>query len=104
MLGTTLRAIVSQRLIPRTDGHGRIVVAEILVNTEAVQEKLVEPDHADEVLEIMAEGAFYGMQTIDQAITSKYESDDISFADALTFVAAPREFKIAAGIGQKAAS
>jgi twitching motility protein PilT len=104
MLATTLRMIVSQRLIPKADGHGRIVAAEILVNTEAIQEKLIDPESTADILEVMIEGAFYGMQTIDQAITKKFESGDVTFSDALTHVAAPREFKIAAGVGQAAAS
>lgn len=104
MLATTLRTVMSQRLIPMADGHGRTVVAELLVNTEAVQEKLVDPEQIDDILEVMEEGAFYGMQTIDQAITKKYESGDISFSDALMYVAAPRDFKIAVGVGQMAAS
>jgi twitching motility protein PilT len=104
MLGTSLRMIVSQRLLPKADGHGRTVAAELLVNTEAVQEKLIDPEQTDEIVEVMIEGAFYGMQTIDQAITRKYESGEVSFSDALLYVAAPREFKIAAGVAQAAAS
>jgi twitching motility protein PilT len=104
MLATTLRMIVSQRLIPRADGNGRVVAAELLVNTEAVQDKLIDPGQTDEIIEVMIEGAFYGMQTIDQAITRKYEAGDVSFSDALMYVAEPREFKIAAGVGQVAAS
>ncbi|MFV1969482.1 MAG: type IV pilus twitching motility protein PilT [Acidimicrobiia bacterium] len=103
MLATTLRAIASQRLIPKADGHGRTVITELLVNTESVQERLIDAARTDEVLEIMAEGAFYGMQTIDQAITKKFESGEVAFADALTHVCSPREFKIAAGVGQAAA-
>lgn len=104
MVATSLRSIVSQRLIPNAEGHGRTVVAELLVNTEAIQEKLIDPELTAEVFDVMAEGAFFGMQTIDQAITKKYESGDVSFADALMYVSAPREFKIAAGVGQMAAS
>lgn len=104
MLATSLRSIVSQRLIPNAEGHGRTVVAELLVNTEAIQEKLIDPELTGEMFEVMAEGAFFGMQTIDQAITKKYDSGEISFADALMYVTTPREFKIAAGVGQRAAS
>lgn len=104
MLATSLNAIVSQRLIPKMDGKGRVVAAEILINTEAVQERLLDADQTEDVLEVVSEGAFYGMQTIDQAITKKFEAGEISFADALTYVSAPREFKIAAGVRQVAAS
>ncbi|MEN8039911.1 MAG: PilT/PilU family type 4a pilus ATPase [Actinomycetota bacterium] len=102
MLATSLRAVVSQRLIPNADGMGRSLVAEVLVNTEAVSEKLVETGSIDFLSEIMTEGAFYGMRTIDQAITEKYEAGVISFSDALLHVTSPREFKIAAGAGQMA--
>lgn len=104
MVATTLRSIVSQRLIPRADGQGRCVVTEILVNTEAVQERLVEHDRTDEVFEVILEGAFYGMQTMDQAIARKYEAGEITFSDALMYVASPRDFKVTAGMGQVAAS
>lgn len=102
MLGTTLRAIVSQRLIPKAEGKGRTLVAEVLINTEAVREVLVDPDATGRVPDIVAEGAFYGMQSLDQAITEKCEAGEITYADALMHVAAPREFKLAIGMGQKA--
>jgi len=104
MLATTLRSIVSQRLISRDDGEGRVVVAEVLVNTEAIQERLIDPQQTEDVFEVMVEGAFFGMQTIDQAIMKKYESGDIAFSDALAHVVQPRDFKIAAGAAQAAAS
>jgi twitching motility protein PilT len=104
MLATSLQAIVSQRLIPMDEGHGRVVVAELLVNTEAVQDKLIDAAQTDDVLEVMTEGAFYGMQTLDQAIKKKFDSGDISFSDGLMHVMDPRSFKIAAGVGQAAAS
>lgn len=104
MLATSLRAIVAQRLIPMNEDHGRTVVAEILVNTEAIQDKLIDPEQTSAILEVMTEGAFYGMQTLDQAIKKKYDSGDVSFSDALIHVADPRSFKIAAGMGQAAAS
>ena len=79
-------------------------MAELLVNTEASQKKFIDPELTGEMYEVMAEGAFVGMQTSDQAITKKDDSGEISFADALMYVAAPREFKIAAGVAQAAAS
>lgn len=103
MFATALRSIVSQRLIPKADGHGRTVITELLINTEAVSERLIDPRRTDEVFEVMTEGAFFGMQTIDQAITKKFESGEISFTDALVHVSSPREFKMVAGAGQVAA-
>lgn len=103
MLGISLRAIVSQRLIPKIDGRGRTVVAEILVNNESVGEELVDPDRTGDLYETMAEGAFYGMRTMDQAVIERFEAGEISFDDGLAHVVAPRDFKIAAGMGRTAA-
>lgn len=102
MLATTLRTIVSQRLIPRTDGGGRVVLAEVLVNNESIQERIIDPERTESVLEVMADGAFFGMQTIDQAITEKFDAGEISFADALMYVTSPREFRISSGAAQVA--
>ncbi len=100
MLATSLRAIVSQQLLPKADGHGRVVVAEVLLNVEPIQERLVEPDRTGTIPEVVAEGAFFGMQTIDQAILQRFKAGEVSFSDALSHVTSPRDFKIAAGIAQ----
>ena len=52
----------------------------------------------DAVRAVIAEGAFYGMQTFDQAITAHYEAGEVSFSDALMHVMSPRDFKIATGV------
>jgi len=103
MLATTLRAVVSQRLIPRADGQGRTVAVELLINTESVQERLIDAERTHEVLEVMEEGAFYGMQTIDQAVKQKVDTGEITLQDALMYVVSPRDLKIASGVGQAAA-
>jgi len=98
MLGTSLRQIVSQRLIPKIEGPGRVLAVELLITTEAVREHLVDADKMPELYETIAEGAFYGMQTFDQSITERYEAGEISFSDAISFVTSPRDFKLATGI------
>lgn len=98
MLGTSLRGIISQRLIPKIEGQGRVPAVEIMLGTEGIKERLVDPDKIDSLFEHMAEGAFYGMQTFDQAITAKYEAGVVSFSDALMHVTSPRDFKIATGV------
>jgi len=97
MLSSSLRAIVSQRLIPRADGSGRVPAVEVMLNTEAITERLVgiEPMHT--LYETIAEGAFYGMRTLDQAIVELYEAGEVTFSDALMHVASPRDFKLATG-------
>ncbi|GMQ98459.1 MAG: type IV pilus twitching motility protein PilT [Acidimicrobiia bacterium] len=98
MLGTSLRAIVSQRLIPKIEGPGRVPAVEVMFNTEAVRERLVDTEKMSTLFEQISEGSFYGMQTFDQAITELYEAGEVSFSDALLFVTSPRDFKLATGV------
>ncbi len=97
MLASSLAAIVSQRLLPRNEGSGRIPAVELMLNTEAIRERLIGTEDMDSLYETIAEGAFYGMKTLDQAIVGLYEAGAVSFSDALMFVASPRDFKLATG-------
>ncbi len=97
MLASSLTAIVSQCLLPTNGGPGRTPAAEILLNTPAVRERLSGEEELDSLYEVIAEGGFFGMQTLDQAIVAKYEAGEVSFSDALLHVVSPREFKQAAG-------
>lgn len=64
-LAEALHAVVSQRLLPRADGKGRVAAVEVLVATPEVRELLRRPDGLHELREAMAEGGS-GMQTLDQ--------------------------------------
>ena len=97
MLASSLTAIVSQRLLPMNEGSGRIPAVELMLNTEAIRERLIGTEDMDSLYESIAEGGFYGMQTLDQAIVGLYESGTVSFSDAIMFVASPRDFKLATG-------
>jgi twitching motility protein PilT len=98
MLATSLRGIISQRLLPRVEGQGRVPAVELLIGTEHVKERIIDPDKLGTLYEQISEGAFYGMQTFDQAITTRYEAGEVSFSDALMHVTSPRDFKIATGV------
>jgi twitching motility protein PilT len=67
-LASGLRGILSQRLLPRADGRGRVPAVEVLVNTGRVQERILKPESTFEIADVIAEGEFYGMQTFDQAL------------------------------------
>jgi twitching motility protein PilT len=103
MLSSSLTAIVSQRLLPRNEGAGRTPAAEILLNTDAIKERLSGEKELDTLPEAIAEGGFFGMQTLDQAIIAKYEEGEVSFSDALLHVVSPRDFKLATGAAAVAA-
>jgi twitching motility protein PilU len=81
-LSLNMRAIVSQRLIPRQDGKGRAAVVEILLNTPLISD-LVFKGEVSEIKEVMKKSRNLGMQTFDQALFDAYEYQHISFEDAL---------------------
>ena len=81
-LSLNLRAVVSQRLIPRQDGKGRVAAVEILLNTPLISD-LIFKGEVTEIKEIMKKSRNLGMQTFDQALFDAYESQLISYEDAL---------------------
>src|SRR5690606_30368961 len=81
-LSLNLKAVVSQRLIPRADGKGRRAAIEILLNTPLVAD-LVFKGEVHALKETMKKSAEAGMQTFDQALFQLYEAGDISYEDAL---------------------
>ncbi len=96
ILSTTLKGIISQQLIPRADGNGRVVAVEVLVNTERVAEKLKDEESTPSIAVDVAEGEFFGMRTYDQAILTLYSGGQVSFEDALSHATSTTDFKVAA--------
>ena len=70
MLAGTLKAVVSQRLVPTADRHGRVASCEILRMTGRVRDMIMNPEETGRLHEVIAEGGYYGMQTFDQALLS----------------------------------
>jgi twitching motility protein PilU len=81
-LSLNLRAIISQRLVPRVGEKGRVSAVEILLNSSTVAD-LVRRGDVPEVKEAMKKSREMGMQTFDQALFDLYESRTISYQDAL---------------------
>ncbi|RMX06001.1 PilT/PilU family type 4a pilus ATPase [Corticibacter populi] len=77
-----LRAMISQRLIPKQDGKGRIAAVEVLVNTPRVSDLIFKGEVA-ELKETMKTSRNQGMQTFDQALFDLFEANVISYEDAL---------------------
>src|SRR5437588_6190110 len=67
-LAGSLRGTISQRLVVRADGKGRVPAVEVLVNNGRVRDRILDPAATESIVEVMAEGEFYGMQTFDQAL------------------------------------
>ena len=81
-LSLNLRAMVSQRLIPKQDGKGRAAAVEIMLNTPLISDLIFKGD-VHEIKEIMKKSRNLGMQTFDQALFDLYEANVISYEDAL---------------------
>jgi twitching motility protein PilU len=81
-LSLNLKAIVSQRLLPREEGKGRIAAVEILLNTPLVSDMIFKGE-VGELKELMKRSRELGMQTFDQALFDLYEQRHVSYEDAL---------------------
>jgi twitching motility protein PilT len=96
ILATTLKGIVSQQLLPRADGNGRVAAVEVLTNTERVAEKLLDEQRTPSIAVDIAEGEFYGMRSYDQAILDLFAKGTVTFEDALAHATSTTDFKVAA--------
>ncbi len=81
-MSLNLKAMISQRLVPRQSGKGRTAVVEIMLNTPLIAD-LVFKGEVTEIKEIMKKSRNLGMQTFDQALFDAYEAEDIKYEDAL---------------------
>jgi twitching motility protein PilT len=94
-LARVLKAAVSQRLLPRADGKGRALAAEVLIATAYIRDCISEPDKTSLMADaIAAGGSQYGMQTFDQAILGLYEQGLVTMEEALRWVTNVEEFKM----------
>jgi len=83
-LASVLRAVISQRLIPRKNGKGRVPALEILINNARVRELIENPERTKEIHEAIAEGFHsYGMRSFDQSLMELISANLISYEEAL---------------------
>jgi twitching motility protein PilT len=94
-LGSALKGIVSQRLVSRATGQGRIAVIEAMVMTARIQEFVTDPDMTEQITDAIAEGGYYGMQTFDQHLLSLFKAGEVNLKDALSASTNPHDFKVA---------
>jgi twitching motility protein PilT len=91
-LANSLRAIIAQKLVPRADGNGRVVVAEILICTPTVS-KAIEDGHFGDLYHLMNEGGFWGMQTMNQNLARYVKAGIIAEDVALNYAGIVSELK-----------
>ncbi len=94
-LSSILRAVISQRLVPRADGKGRVPALEILISTARVRECIADKDRTKEIHDAIAKGyTTYGMQTFDQSLMSLVKEGLVSYEEALKHVSNPDDFAL----------
>ena len=94
-LSTILKAVISQRLVPRADGKGRVPALEVLVSTGLVRELIADKDRTKELPDAISKGfTTYGMQTFDQSLMSLVKQDLVTYDEALKHVSNPDDFAL----------
>src|SRR5512133_1836039 len=94
-LAETLHAVVSQRLLPRADGHGRVVAAEVMIVTATIRDLILEGEKISEIRDYIAEGREqYGMQTFDQHLSDLVQQGQVTFEVALAAATRPSDFQL----------
>ena len=94
-LASIVSGIVSQRLVPRADGKGRVPAVEIMVSTARIRECIADPDRNMEIPEAIAKGfTTYGMQTFDQSLMSLLKRGLVKYEDCLRYVSNPDDFAL----------
>jgi twitching motility protein PilU len=92
-LSLNIRALVSQRLVPRESGSGRIAAMEIMLNSPLIQD-LIFKGKVQEIKEVMSRSTRVGMKTFDQALYEMYEAGFISYEDALRNADSKNELRL----------
>ena len=94
-LGDALHAVVSQRLLKRKDGHGRVAAVEVMLVTATIKDLILDPNRTAEIREFIAEGREqYGMQTFDQHLMELVQSDVVDYDSALAHASNPSDFEL----------
>ena len=93
-LAGALRGIICQRLVPRADGEGRCVAMEIAVNTGRIADAIADPDKTSGISGLIAEGAYYGMQTFDQHLVALIRDGVVSLDDAMHASTSPHDLTV----------
>ena len=93
-LAESLKAIVSQRLLPRADGRGQALAMEIMVQTKTIQEYIIDPSRTTGIKDVIEKGrTTYGMQSFDQHLTVLYRQGLITIETARAAASNPADFE-----------
>jgi twitching motility protein PilT len=94
-LAAVLKGVVSQRLVPKTDGMGRVPAVEVLISTARVRECIQEKDKTNEINDAISKGmTAYGMQSFDQSLMNLMQEGLIAYEEALKNCSNPDDFAL----------
>jgi twitching motility protein PilT len=94
-LASILKAVISQRLVPRADGKGRVPALEVLISTARVRECIGDKDRTKEIHDAITKGfTTYGMQTFDQSLMQHVKQGLVTYEEALKHVSNPDDFAL----------
>ena len=94
-LASTLRAVISQRLVRRGDGHGRVPAVEVMISTGYIRDCIINPDKTRLIRDAIAAGTSqYGMQTFDQSLFDLFSRNLITLEEALLRASNPDDFRL----------
>jgi twitching motility protein PilT len=96
-IASCLKGVVSQRLLERADGLGRVPAVEVMVTTGRIADRIVDPagGQGETIEELIAEGEWYGMQTFDQSLFSLYKNNQVTLPAAMAAASNPHDFQLA---------
>jgi len=94
-LAASLKGVISQRLVPQADGHGRLPAVEVLLNTGRVAERIIDPEQTFTIPDVMKEGEYYGMQTFDQALVRMVRAGTVTVEAAKEAATNPHDLSLA---------
>jgi twitching motility protein PilT len=94
-LASVLKAVISQRLMPRSSGQGRIAAVEVMLATPFIRDCIVDKEKTHQINGAIAAGTSqYGMQTFDQSIFNHYQREFVTYDEALRYASNKDEFKL----------
>jgi len=98
-LSLNLKAIVAQQLLPRSDGKGRRVAVEVMINTPLAAD-LVRKGEVHKLKDLMKRSTNQGMKTFDQALFDLYTAGEISYEDAIHYADSANEVRLMIKLGK----
>ena len=94
-LAGTIKAVITQRLVPCMNGDGRTLAVEVMINTAHVRDLILDPQKTIGIPEAIAEGGVsYGMQSFDQSLMQLVRENKISYNTALDYASNPSDFAL----------